>query len=246
MAGNGGSAAEAQHLAGELVGRFDGERLPLPAIALHADTSAITAIGNDYGYDEVFARQVRAHGRPGDVLVLLSTSGRSANLLAAAEVGMVTWALTGAAPNPLAGACDDALAVPSPDQQTVQELHLVSVHLLCAHLEAALPGTPVRRRHLRLERGGAALAATFLALDGVDVVLVGAIGADEAGDAVRGLLAALGVSLVEIPYDGPTRTGRRRWSCSDSSPRRAGGHRPMARTWPCGGPRWLRSQWRRC
>ena len=157
VAGNGGSAAEAQHLAGELVGKMREDRQPLSALALSADTSSLTAIGNDYGYDEVFARQVRAHGRSGDVLVLLSTSGRSPNLLAAAEaaaqVGMVRWALTGPNPNPLADACDDALAVPSPDQQTVQELHLVSVHLLCAHVEAALPESFTQpRRHLRLER----------------------------------------------------------------------------------------------
>ena len=155
--GNGGSAADAQHIAAELVGRYQKERRALPAIALTTDTSALTSIANDYGYDEVFARQVRAHGRPGDVLVLLSTSGRSPNLLAAAEaaapIGMVRWALTGPGPNPLVEACDDALAVSSPDQQTVQELHLVSVHLLCAHVEAALPEPLTRpRSHLRLER----------------------------------------------------------------------------------------------
>ena len=104
-AGNGGSAAEAQHLTAELVGRYRGEREPLSAIALHADTSAITALGNDYGYEEVFARQVRAHGRPGDVLMLLSTSGRSPNLVAAAEaagrsLGLTVWALTGPGSEP--------------------------------------------------------------------------------------------------------------------------------------------------
>jgi D-sedoheptulose 7-phosphate isomerase len=156
VAGNGGSAAEAQHLAGELVGKMREDRHPLSALVLSADTSSLTAIGNDYGFDEVFARQVRAHGRPGDVLVVLSTSGRSPNLLAAADaaarLGMVRWALTGPNPNPLADACDDALAVPTPDQQTVQELHLVSVHLLCIHLDAALPDSFRRPRHrLRLE-----------------------------------------------------------------------------------------------
>ena len=84
-AGNGGSAAEAQHLTAELVGRFDGERRPFSAIALHAETSAVTAIANDYGFDQLYARQVLGHGRPGDVLILLSTSGRSPNLLRAAE-----------------------------------------------------------------------------------------------------------------------------------------------------------------
>ena len=153
-AGNGGSAAEAQHLTAELVGRFDGERRPFSAIALHADTSSMTAIGNDYGYDEVFARQVLAHARPGDVLVLLSTSGRSPNLLAAAttgrSVGASVWALTGPAPNPLAELADDVVTVPG-STATVQEAHLVAVHLLCAAFEAALPlldknVTTVRRR----------------------------------------------------------------------------------------------------
>ncbi|HWD02102.1 MAG TPA: SIS domain-containing protein [Amycolatopsis sp.] len=143
--GNGGSAAEAQHLTGELVGRFRAERRPLSAISLHADTSAFTAIGNDYGQHEVFARQVRAHGRPGDVLVCLSTSGSSQNVVAAAkaaaELGVTTWALTGPAPNPLAALCDDAITVEAPSVATVQELHLALVHALCAALDDAL-GVP--------------------------------------------------------------------------------------------------------
>ncbi len=144
-AGNGGSAAEAQHLTAELVGRFDGERLPLPAIALHADTSAVTAIGNDYGFEEVFARQVWAHARPGDVVLLLSTSGRSRNLLAAARAarcrGADAWALTGGGPNPLARLCDDAVCLPG-DTATVQETHLAAVHMLCRAVEAALASIP--------------------------------------------------------------------------------------------------------
>ncbi|WP_422752385.1 D-sedoheptulose-7-phosphate isomerase [Micromonospora sp. WMMD708] len=143
VAGNGGSAAEAQHLTAELVGRLRDERRPLSAIALHAETSALTAIGNDYGYDEVFARQVRAHGRPGDVLLLMSTSGASGNLLAAVaaarEVGVRCWAFTGPTPNPLADACHEALGVASPDSQVVQELHLVSTHVLCEYVDRALP-----------------------------------------------------------------------------------------------------------
>jgi D-sedoheptulose 7-phosphate isomerase len=143
VVGNGGSAAEAQHLAAELVGKLREDRTPLSAIALTADSSAVTAIGNDYGYEHVFARQVRAHGRPEDVLIALSTSGRSPNVLAAVhaarEVGLRTWALTGPAPNPLAIACDEAIACPSPDGQVVQELHLVSVHVLCEHVDRALP-----------------------------------------------------------------------------------------------------------
>jgi D-sedoheptulose 7-phosphate isomerase len=140
--GNGGSAAEAQHLTGELVGRFRADRQPFSAIALHADTSAGTAIANDYGPCELFARQVRAHGRPKDVLVLLSTSGCSPNVVAAAkaahEVGVITWALTGPAPNPLAALCDDAITVAASSVATVQEVHLALVHALCAALDDAL------------------------------------------------------------------------------------------------------------
>ncbi|GLW11423.1 phosphoheptose isomerase [Microtetraspora sp. NBRC 13810] len=137
--GNGGSAAEAQHLTAELVGRFRNDRQPYAALPLHADSSTFTAIANDYGADAVFSRQVRGHGRPGDVLVCLSTSGASENVLAAArtgrEVGMLTWALTGPAPNPLATLCDEALAVPAEDTCTVQEVHLVVIHMLCEVVE---------------------------------------------------------------------------------------------------------------
>ncbi|GGZ32449.1 D-sedoheptulose-7-phosphate isomerase [Streptomyces poonensis] len=141
-AGNGGSAAQAQHLTAELVGRYRTDRPAFSAIALHADTSSTTAIANDYGVHEVFSRQVRAHGRPGDVLVLLSTSGASANLLSAADAGRAAglrvWALTGPAPNPLAAGSDETLSVEAPSPATVQELHLVAVHMLCAAFDAAL------------------------------------------------------------------------------------------------------------
>ncbi|MGM7421532.1 PfkB family carbohydrate kinase [Cellulosimicrobium sp. CpK407] len=140
VAGNGGSAAEAQHLTAELVGRFDGERTPLSAISLHAETSSLTAIVNDYGVGEMYARQVAAHGRPGDVLVLLSTSGESENVVAAArrarELGLTTWALTGPRDCALAAACDDVLALRGASTSSVQELHLVVVHALCAALDA--------------------------------------------------------------------------------------------------------------
>ncbi|WP_432492292.1 D-sedoheptulose-7-phosphate isomerase [Kineococcus gypseus] len=143
VAGNGGSAAEAQHLTAELVGRFLGERRPLSAIALHAETSAVTAIANDYGVEEVFARQVEGHGRPGDVLLLLSASGRSPNLLRAAEraraCGLTVWAMTTAAPNPLVELADDAVAVPGPSTSAIQEGHLMAVHALCVAVEAHLP-----------------------------------------------------------------------------------------------------------
>jgi D-sedoheptulose 7-phosphate isomerase len=137
--GNGGSAAQAQHLTSELVGRYCSERCPFSAIALHGDGSSVTAIANDYGVDQVFSRQVRAHGRPGDVLVALSTSGRSPNIVAAVgaarERGMRTWALTGPLPNPVAALADDALAVDAAATATVQEVHLVAVHLLCELLD---------------------------------------------------------------------------------------------------------------
>jgi D-sedoheptulose 7-phosphate isomerase len=141
-AGNGGSAAQATHLTSELVGRYRDDRPPFSAIALCAESAAVTAIGNDYGVDEVFARQVRGHGRPGDVLVALSTSGRSSNVLAAVEAangcGMVTWALSGRPGNPLAGHCDDALCVDSPHTATIQEIHLIALHILCAAVDQAL------------------------------------------------------------------------------------------------------------
>ncbi|MEU9790196.1 SIS domain-containing protein [Streptomyces sparsogenes] len=140
-AGNGGSAAQAQHLTAELVGRYQGERPAYSAIALHADTSSVTAIGNDYGFEELYARQVAAHGRPGDVLVLLSTSGRSANLLGAADTGRAAglrvWALTGPRPNPLAASADEALCIGSDSPATVQEAHLVALHLMCEAFDAA-------------------------------------------------------------------------------------------------------------
>lgn len=133
-AGNGGSAAEAQHLTAELVGRFDGERVPFSAISLHAESSAVTAIANDYGFEELFARQVRAHGRSGDVLVLLSTSGQSPNLLRAAEtaarLNITTWALTGPGPNPLAAACDEAVMIDAVNANA-QEGHLIALHAVC-------------------------------------------------------------------------------------------------------------------
>jgi D-sedoheptulose 7-phosphate isomerase len=141
VAGNGGSAAEAQHLSAELVGRFEGERQPFSAIALHADTSSLTAIGNDYGFDQVFARQVRAHARTGDILILLSTSGRSPNLLnavqAARAVGATSWALTGTGPNPLGDACDDRIEL-SGKPANAQEAQLVAVHGLCCAFDAYL------------------------------------------------------------------------------------------------------------
>ena len=134
--GNGGSAAQAQHLTAELVGRYRDDRAPYSAICLCAETSSLTAIANDYPPSELFARQVEAHGRPGDVLTVLSTSGRSPNIVAAAHraslLGLRVWAMTGPRPSPLAEAADEVLAVEAGSTATVQELHQVALHLICA------------------------------------------------------------------------------------------------------------------
>ena len=147
-AGNGGSAAQAQHLTAELVGRYRLDRRPFSAICLSAETSTLTAICNDYPPDELFARQVEAHGREGDVLVLLSTSGRSANVVEAARRGraggLAVWALTGPTPNPLSRIAHETLSVEARYTATVQELHLVAVHVVCAGLDRALGVHPAR------------------------------------------------------------------------------------------------------
>jgi D-sedoheptulose 7-phosphate isomerase len=139
VVGNGGSAAQAQHLTSELVGRYNGEREPLSAIALHSDSSTITALLNDYGAPEVFARQVRAHGRPRDVLLAMSTSGRSPNIIsavkAARELGLTTWALTSGRMRALELACEETVAVQSMSTATVQEVHQVAIHILCEALD---------------------------------------------------------------------------------------------------------------
>jgi D-sedoheptulose 7-phosphate isomerase len=139
FAGNGGSAAEAQHFSAEMVGRFLKERKPLASVALSTDTSALTAIGNDYGYDQVFSRQVEALGRSGDVLIVLSTSGRSKNILAAmraaAALGIATIALTGREPREMGALADVVLNVPSSDTPQIQEGHLILGHLLCGLVE---------------------------------------------------------------------------------------------------------------
>ena len=141
-AGNGGSAAQAQHLTAELVGRFRADRAPMSALCLSAETSSLTAIVNDYPPEELFARQVQAHARPGDVVILLSTSGCSPNVVAAAQrardVGARAWALTGPLPNPLATAADEVCTVECDYPATVQELHLVAVHVMCAAIDRAL------------------------------------------------------------------------------------------------------------
>lgn len=140
--GNGGSAADSQHLAAELMGRYLKDRAPLPAVALTVDTSALTAIGNDYSYAEVFSRQLRGLGRRGDVLVGLSTSGNSENVLramaAARELGIATIGLTGRGGGRLRTACDVAICVPADETNHIQEMHIAIGHYLCGFVEDAV------------------------------------------------------------------------------------------------------------
>ena len=151
-AGNGGSAAEAQHLTGEFLGRLDParERQALPAVALHADTSTLTAVGNDYGFDSVFSRQVEALGCANDVLVVLSTSGASTNLVRAVEAasdrGMISVGLLGPGSRPLHERCTHVLAVRTDSPQAVQECHLVLVHVLVELVEDLLSDTAGSQR----------------------------------------------------------------------------------------------------
>jgi D-sedoheptulose 7-phosphate isomerase len=140
--GNGGSAADAQHLAAEFVGRYLRERGPMPAIALHANSSAVTAIGNDYGYDQVFARQLEAFAAPGDVAVGISTSGNSPSVIeavrSARRMGLFTVALTGASGGQLRGLVDVLIAVPSEETPRIQECHILIGHSLCDAVERAV------------------------------------------------------------------------------------------------------------
>ena len=133
--GNGGSAADSQHLAAEFVGRFQKERKGLPALALTVDTSILTAVGNDYGYDKVFVRQVEALARPGDVLVGISTSGNSGNVVAAVELakelGVYCVGMTAAGGGKLKALCDECIAVPSQVTARAQEMHILIGHILC-------------------------------------------------------------------------------------------------------------------
>lgn len=142
--GNGGSATDAAHIAAEFVGRYHRERAPLPAIALATDVAAITCIANDYGYDELFARQIRAHGQKGDVAIAISTSGNSANVLrgveAAREVGLTTIAWTGSSGGNLAGMVDYPFVVPSKVTARIQESHITLGHVLCELIEDQLLG----------------------------------------------------------------------------------------------------------
>jgi len=145
IAGNGGSAADAQHIAGEFLSRLNFDRNPLPAVALTSDSSVLTAIGNDYGFEHVFERQVRGLGRPGDVFIAISTSGKSPNVLAALkaarETGLTTIGFTGtAAGGAMPPLCDLCLAAPSADTPLIQQIHIVSAHAICGLVERSLFG----------------------------------------------------------------------------------------------------------
>lgn len=147
LVGNGGSAADAQHIAGEFVSRFAFDRPGLPAIALTTDSSILTAIGNDYGYDNLFARQVQAHAQKGDVLIAYSTSGKSPNIISALQEaksrGVVRIGMTGNRSGPMKELCDHYLDVPSADTPKIQEGHAVLGHILCGLVERALFKAPL-------------------------------------------------------------------------------------------------------
>ncbi len=144
IAGNGGSAADAQHIAGEFLSRLNFDRNPLPALALAGDASVLTAIGNDYGFDRVFERQVRALGRPGDAFMAISTSGRSANVLAALQaarrIGITTLGFSGEGEREMAVHCDHYLAAPAADTALIQQIHIVAAHAVCGLVERNLFG----------------------------------------------------------------------------------------------------------
>jgi D-sedoheptulose 7-phosphate isomerase len=142
LCGNGGSAADAQHLAAEFLSRFSSDRRPLPAIALTTDTSVLTAIGNDYGFEHLFERQVRGLGGPNDVLVAISTSGTSPNVLAALRaarsIGVATIGLTGTRPSPMKDLCDFCLVAPSDETPIIQQIHIMAGHIICGLVEQAI------------------------------------------------------------------------------------------------------------
>jgi len=142
IAGNGGSAGDAQHIAGEFLSRLNFDRNPLPAIALTTDTSVLTAIANDYGFERAFERQVRGLGRTGDVLIAISTSGRSPNVLAALraarKIGISTVGFTGNGERDMAAYCDYCLAAPTGETPLIQQIHIVAAHAICGLVEREL------------------------------------------------------------------------------------------------------------
>jgi len=150
LAGNGGSAADAQHIAGEFLSRLNFDRNPLPAVALTTDSSVLTAIGNDYGFDLAFERQVRGLGRLGDVFIAISTSGRSPNIIAALQaaraIGVTTIGFSGAGQRDMTALCDHYLAAPANETPLIQQIHIVAAHAICGLVERNLfGGGPVAR-----------------------------------------------------------------------------------------------------
>jgi D-sedoheptulose 7-phosphate isomerase len=148
LAGNGGSAADAQHIAAELVGRFVNDRAPLAAVALTTDTSALTAIGNDYGFEQVFARQVSALARPGDVFIGISTSGKSPNIVAALnaarKLGMINIGMTREGTTPMHALCDVTIGVPATETALIQQIHITAAHAICHLVERELFGAAAK------------------------------------------------------------------------------------------------------
>jgi D-sedoheptulose 7-phosphate isomerase len=144
LAGNGGSAGDAQHIAGEFLSRLNFDRAPLPAVALSTDTSVLTAIGNDYGFEQVFERQIRGLGKRGDGLLAISTSGRSPNILAALraarELGITTMGLTGAEGGSMKDLCDVCLFAPTPETPLIQQIHITAAHIVCNLVEYSMFG----------------------------------------------------------------------------------------------------------
>jgi D-sedoheptulose 7-phosphate isomerase len=149
LAGNGGSAGDAQHIAGEFLSRLNFDRDPLPAIALTTDTSVLTAIGNDYGFDKAFERQVRGLARRGDVFIAISTSGRSPNIMAALKaaraMGVTTVGFTGAGERDMNSLCDHCLAAPCSETPLIQQIHIVAAHAICGLVEQEMFGTAALR-----------------------------------------------------------------------------------------------------
>jgi D-sedoheptulose 7-phosphate isomerase len=144
LCGNGGSAADAQHIAAELLSRYEFDRAPMAAVALTTDTSVLTAIGNDYGYEQIFERQVNGLGRKGDVLIALSTSGRSPNILraldAAKKSGLVVIGFTGAKGGDMVSHCDFMLHAPSDKTPVIQQIHITAAHVICGLIERSIGG----------------------------------------------------------------------------------------------------------
>jgi D-sedoheptulose 7-phosphate isomerase len=155
LAGNGGSAGDAQHIAGEFLSRLNFDRAPLPAIALTTDSSVLTAVGNDYGYEQIFERQVRGLGNEGDVLIAISTSGRSPNVVAALKAardkGMITIGFCGENPRDMGPYCDISVRAPSDETPLIQQIHIVAAHIICGGVESLMFGRATANESVMVE-----------------------------------------------------------------------------------------------